>query len=261
MPEERDLLAQASSQVGVDVRRRERLIEPWDEQPAQAPRTTSRVRRWPRLGGPSGRGAPRPPRPWPQPHRAPCSAARRTTASAINRRSALPGRDGRAYPRMRCRSSAMFASLEVERERTADRCELRDIEGADPGGDALAIDVGSPALPTGRRGGRRSLAADPLHEDEQLRAALLCDHLPERARRAGEPRDAADRGRARSRDPAARRRPREPGHPGACGSARDGRGPLGAIALGCPCVTSLSAVPRLRFDCKGTVPVPARNRV
>ena len=154
--------------------------------------------------------------------------------------------------------------LEVDRERVADGGELPEIEVADPGGHALAIAV---RLRRGRRvvaAGRDHPAADPLHQDEQLRAALLGDHLPEE--RAEQPDLAAERV-ASAREPGARRLGgdrREPGRPWyARFAARGGRAVavLGAIALGCRCtgapVSRSSVTVRLQGHRPGTGPQPS----
>ena len=118
--------------------------------------------------------------------------------------------------------------LEVDRERVADGGEVFEIEGADPGGDAdsipvrLRYDRGVVATRSDHP------AADPLHQDEQLRAALLGDDLPEQ--RPQHP-DLATERIAGAREPGARwlgGDRREPGHPGP-----PGFGPRRARGAGC----------------------------
>ena len=104
-------------------------------------------------------------------------------------------------------------------------------------------------------------APDPLDEREQLRAALLRDDLPQQ--RAQQAHLAAERV-AGAREAQARRLRgdrREPGRPRTRGFR-----PVGARGAGCHphkdcrCRGGLPAIHGLRFDCKGTVPVPQRNR-
>ncbi len=180
VPEQRDLLAQAAAEIGVLVGRREGIVH-GIEQPADA---ALRDEESPaaRLGGVGGQDRvdlhPGEPRHDLLASQAGAEARDRIADRVVDRPAARPA-GTRAQGADPVPLLGEVDELEVDREGVADGGELPEIEVADPGCHAPAIAVplrrGRPVVATGRD----HPAADPLHQDEQLRAALLGDHLPE----------------------------------------------------------------------------------
>ena len=258
VPQERDLLAQAAAQVGVLVGRRERVVQRV-EQPPDPPQGDQQ-RAAPRLGRMGGEHRVDDEAAGPSPRRGrgrgPGRAARRPRRST--RRSARP-RARRARVAQDADPLPLLGEvdeLEVQRERLGDGGRTRQVQARDlrrPAAPARRpAGTGSP----GRRGGARSSGAGSAPRARTAPARLLRDDLPEQRAEQPDLARAAGRGRARCRGPQARRRP--PGTGIGTGGWDDDRR---SRAQGSPTGRAPSPVPGLRFDCKGTVPVPRRNRL
>ena len=263
VPQQRDLLAQASPQVRVLVGRRQGVVERVEQPPDPAQRDQQRAP--PGLGGVGGEHRVDLDRAQPAPRARPgrVTAASRSTASP---RDSSIGRPF-AAPRPRPQHADPLALL-----REVDELE---VEGERAGDGRRVLDVERPRSPRPRRSrsmsGSRTTSGSPRRsaivrrrmrstEREQLGTGLLRDDLAEQ--RAEQP-DLVRQRVARAAQPGPRRLGRDGRKPG---RPRAGRGPSrsgSAVGHGDRMRGAHGAAAsrrRLRFDCKGTGPVPGRNR-
>ena len=216
VPQERDLLAEPAADVGVFVRRDQRVVERV-EQPAD-PALCDEQRPAACLGGVGGQHRVDHRAPEQRLHlRLPMVGAEHVHGLA-QRFVDAPAAGPPGARAQRADALALLGEvdeLEVQREGLGDRGRAREVEGADLGREPRALGLarfGRTDLVAPQRDGQ---AADALDGREQVRARLLGDDLAEQG--AQQP-DLARHGIARTTEPGARRLRGNRGEPGLRGA-------------------------------------------